>query len=134
MIELMEMLSQDTLGDHPCLTCGACCASFRVSFYWREAEPDEHQDAVPALYWEDTTPTYRAMKGTSTKHHPKCMALRGRIGDRVSCAIYTQRPSTCRAFEASYEHGVHNEKCDRAREKHGLKPLTKSHWGRFRGT
>jgi Fe-S-cluster containining protein len=21
---------------NPCLSCGACCASFRVSFYWRE--------------------------------------------------------------------------------------------------
>ena len=23
---------------NPCLDCGACCASFRVSFYWSEAE------------------------------------------------------------------------------------------------
>ncbi|MEG6657786.1 YkgJ family cysteine cluster protein, partial [Pseudomonas aeruginosa] len=22
--------------DNPCLTCGACCAHFRVSFYWGE--------------------------------------------------------------------------------------------------
>lgn len=129
----MDVLSQDNFGEHPCLTCGACCASFRVSFYWREAEPSEHDFAVPELYWEDTTPTYRAMKGTNTKHQPKCVALKGRIGDRVSCSIYSQRPSPCRAFEASYETGVHNEKCDRAREKHGLKPLTKAHWARLKG-
>ncbi|RBD09468.1 YkgJ family cysteine cluster protein, partial [Xanthomonas oryzae pv. oryzae] len=24
---------------HPCLTCGACCAYFRVSFHWSEADP-----------------------------------------------------------------------------------------------
>ena len=24
---------------HPCLTCGACCAFFRVSFHWSEADP-----------------------------------------------------------------------------------------------
>ncbi|EMK5322830.1 YkgJ family cysteine cluster protein, partial [Escherichia coli] len=22
---------------NPCMTCGACCAFFRVSFYWAEA-------------------------------------------------------------------------------------------------
>ncbi|MBB8903342.1 YkgJ family cysteine cluster protein, partial [Escherichia coli] len=22
---------------NPCITCGACCAFFRVSFYWAEA-------------------------------------------------------------------------------------------------
>ena len=26
---------------HPCLTCGACCAHFRVSFHWSEADPDQ---------------------------------------------------------------------------------------------
>ena len=24
---------------HPCLTCGACCAHFRISLHWSEAEP-----------------------------------------------------------------------------------------------
>src|SRR5690606_40667371 len=24
---------------HPCLACGACCAHFRISFHWSEAEP-----------------------------------------------------------------------------------------------
>ena len=23
---------------NPCITCGACCAYFRASFYWTEAE------------------------------------------------------------------------------------------------
>ncbi|EEX7666747.1 YkgJ family cysteine cluster protein, partial [Escherichia coli] len=23
---------------NPCMTCGACCAFFRVSFYWAEAD------------------------------------------------------------------------------------------------
>ena len=25
--------------EHPCRTCGACCAFFRVSFHWSEAAP-----------------------------------------------------------------------------------------------
>ncbi|WP_374212354.1 YkgJ family cysteine cluster protein [Thiothrix subterranea] len=33
------------MNPNPCMTCGACCASFRVSFYWGET------DAAPlALY------------------------------------------------------------------------------------
>jgi Fe-S-cluster containining protein len=31
---------------HPCLTCGACCAYFRASFYWAEAD-DETPGWVP---------------------------------------------------------------------------------------
>ncbi|MLR39642.1 YkgJ family cysteine cluster protein, partial [Salmonella enterica subsp. enterica] len=23
---------------NPCMTCGACCAYFRVSFYWAEGD------------------------------------------------------------------------------------------------
>lgn len=36
------MLSQVATPDE-CLRCGACCAHFRVSFYWAEAElMEEH--------------------------------------------------------------------------------------------
>ncbi len=24
-------------GPNPCMTCGACCAHYRVSFYWGES-------------------------------------------------------------------------------------------------
>lgn len=111
---------------HPCLSCGACCAFFRVAFYWREAEPLEHDSAVPKDHWEELTDNHRCMKGTNTKHNPKCVALKGKIGEHVSCSIYFQRPSPCRNFEASYENGHKNERCDRAREGHGLKPLVRA--------
>jgi uncharacterized protein len=110
---------------HPCISCGACCASFRVAFYWREAEPDEHDAAVPAHLWEDLTDRHRCMKGTNNKHSPKCEALEGRIGHHVKCLIYKNRPTPCREFEASYESGEHNERCDKARAKHGMSPLTR---------
>ena len=110
---------------HPCQTCGACCASFRVSFYWREAEQGDSDHPVPPNYWLDASERARILKGTDNKHHPKCIALKGRIGEFVSCEIYTNRPSPCRNFQASYEAGVHVPRCDEARAKHGLKPLTK---------
>ncbi|MCC6138839.1 MAG: YkgJ family cysteine cluster protein [Bdellovibrionaceae bacterium] len=122
----MEVL--ETQFVHPCLSCGACCASFRVAFYWREAEPAEHEAAVPQNFWEELTERHRCMKGTSSKHQPKCVALEGRIGNQVQCSIYSQRPSTCRDFEASYENGEKNEKCDRARIKHGMQALVRGDW------
>lgn len=112
---------------HPCQTCGACCAYFRVSFYWLEADPSV-ENPVPVEWTEDLSPRFRCMKGTEKKHNPKCEALYGRIGDYVSCTIYQNRPSPCRAFKASFEDGTKEPRCDEARKKHGLKSLTKDDW------
>ena len=108
---------------HPCISCGACCAHFRVQFYWREANPADSAHAVPAGLFEELTPMHRCMKGTEKKHHPKCAALKGRIGEKVGCTIYANRPSPCRAFTASFEDGKRHERCDEARRAHGLAPL-----------
>lgn len=111
--------------EHPCIRCGACCAHFRVQFYWREANPEDSEHPVPAHLFEELTPQHRCMKGTSAKHHPCCEALKGKIGERAICSIYENRPTPCRAFEASYENGRKNERCDEARRAHGLRPLTR---------
>ena len=113
---------------HPCLRCGACCASFRIEFYWREANPQDHAQAVPDGLWVDQTQNTRCMKGSTEKHHPKCIALEGRVGNEVKCTIYQNRPSVCRRFQASYEDGKHNSRCDEARTKHGMKPLRREDW------
>lgn len=107
----------------PCLTCGACCAFFRVEFYWREAEESDTENPVPLGLFEDLTPEFRCMKGTSLKHHPKCVALNGRIGKEVACSVYLNRPSPCREFQYSYYEGKQNPRCDAARRAHGLPPL-----------
>lgn len=37
--------------NHPCLRCGACCASFRVAFHW--SETDAHPGGItPAALTE----------------------------------------------------------------------------------
>lgn len=98
-----------------CLSCGACCAAFRVSFYW--AETDAHpQGSVPHDRTIAISPYHVAMQGTQ-QPQPRCCALVGEIGQSVSCAIYAQRSSTCRDFEAGDAH------CNTARTKHGLPPL-----------
>lgn len=68
------------------------------------------------------------MRGTNDKHHPKCQALNGRIGKDAKCSIYEKRPTPCREFRASYEEGHQNRRCDEARAKHGLRPLTPQDW------
>jgi uncharacterized protein len=105
---------------NPCLNCGACCAHFRVSFFWGECQsaggvvPDDRVVLI--------TPHRVAMRGTESKP-VRCTALLGEVGDGVRCSLYEQRSSTCREFEASWVNGEHNAHCDAARAAYGLPPL-----------
>ncbi len=84
--------------DNPCMHCGACCAYFRVSFYW--AEMKSGGGVVPDEFTEPLTPFLSCMKGTNEKQ-PRCEKLIGEVGECVSCAIYEQRPSPCRELLVS---------------------------------
>jgi Fe-S-cluster containining protein len=53
----------------------------------------------------------------------RCVALRGRIGEAVSCAIYEFRPVACRDFAPLAAVGNGDEACNDARRRHGLAPL-----------
>lgn len=106
---------------NPCLSCGACCAYFRVSFYWGEGD-DVEGGTVPVALTVQVSPWRRAMRGTE-QPHPRCIALEGEIGRCVRCAIYERRPSVCREFTISGQDGRRNELCDRARQAWGLPPL-----------
>ncbi|MDE1166493.1 MAG: YkgJ family cysteine cluster protein [Pseudomonas sp.] len=105
---------------NPCLSCGACCAFFRVSFYWGECQ--SAGGVVPDERVEQVGPQHVAMLGTTSKP-ARCESLAGEVGCGVSCTMYENRSSTCREFEASWEYGEHSDPCDRARAAHGLAPL-----------
>src|SRR5690606_32277045 len=107
---------------NPCVACGACCAYFRVSFYWSEAAPTAG-GSTPSELTIRLSPHRALMRGTELRI-PRCAALQGTIGEQVHCTIYASRPSPCREFQASWAHGVRNERCDRARAAHGLPPLS----------
>ncbi len=99
---------------HPCLTCGACCASFRVDFACEERE--DRGGHVPAGLAVEVTDHTCRMRGTD--HLPvRCAALTGQVGLRAACGIYEWRPSPCREFEAG------SDACAGARRRHGLTPL-----------
>lgn len=102
-----------------CYQCGACCASFRVSFYW--GETDAHPNGtVPDELTEPINPHYVAMIGTNVGRdaQPHCVALQGEVGRAAGCSIYAKRSSTCHDFAEG------DERCQAARARHGLPRLT----------
>ncbi|WP_374337718.1 YkgJ family cysteine cluster protein [Methyloversatilis sp.] len=104
-----------------CTSCGACCAAFRVSFYWAEAD-DAPGGTVPVDTTERLGPHLRCMRGTSARD-PRCQQLRGEIPG-ARCAIYASRPSPCRMLEPYDEQGRPTAQCAKARSLHGLPVLT----------
>jgi Fe-S-cluster containining protein len=96
-----------------CQRCGACCAHFRVSFYWAEGVVRGLADTAV----EQVTPLLACMAGTN-QPEPRCHGLEGQVGEQVSCRLYEQRPSPCRELQPG------EEKCNRARARHGLPAIS----------
>jgi len=105
-------MSDRQLSSNPCFSCGACCATFRVSFYWAEAEA---LSITPELT-EQVNSFYSCMAGTN-QPKPRCQALSGDIGGATRCQIYHQRPAPCHELQAG------EAKCNQARLRHGLSPI-----------
>lgn len=112
---------------HPCMTCGACCATYRVAFHWLETETSATGEGVPLALTEALDPHRLVMRGTRVAP-TRCVALAADIGRAARCTIYDQRPSVCREVAASWEFGQASTQCDRARLAHGLTPLTRADW------
>ncbi|WP_426663436.1 YkgJ family cysteine cluster protein [Rhodanobacter aciditrophus] len=111
---------------HPCLSCGACCAHFRIAFHWSETDPSLG-GTVPVALTEKLDPHRVVMRGTQSKT-PRCVALAGEIGVAAHCGIHPIKPSVCREVEPSWEFGRHSPQCDKGRIAHGLQPLTPEDW------
>lgn len=106
----------------PCLTCGACCASFRVSFDSSQLDCEIGGYVPEGLAQRESEHLCR-MRGTDY-NPPRCAALQGKIGEKVFCAIYEFRPDPCREFAQHGSFGVLNAACNSARARHGLPALT----------
>ncbi|WP_171161568.1 YkgJ family cysteine cluster protein [Usitatibacter palustris] len=94
---------------YECTSCGACCASYRVSFYWSDGA------SLPESMVEKITPVMACMAGSNSAS-PRCVALQGAVGERVRCSVYEQRPPVCRDVVPG------DERCLEARRRHGLTP------------
>jgi Fe-S-cluster containining protein len=85
--------------------------SFRVSFYWAEGL------ALPEGLSEQLTPHLACMTGTNASK-PRCAALGCGSAGPMACGVYESRPSPCREVQ------IGDDKCIRARARHGLAPIT----------
>jgi Fe-S-cluster containining protein len=83
-----------------------------VSFYWAEAP----ERGLPDRLVEKLTAHLANLAGTH-QPAPRCHALEGEVGKSVTCGVYERRPSPCREVEPG------DEKCNRARARHGLPPV-----------
>ena len=108
-------------GYSDCVACGACCATYRVAFYWAEADalglPDTHVERLDP---------WRACMAGSNARAPRCVALVGPVGVDARCSIYAQRPSPCRDLQRG------DAQCLRARARHGLPVPGSASFGRSR--
>ena len=115
------ILPKSNVPEQACLTCGACCAAFRVDFHPEDlASPGK--SGVPEHLTIRLTPTLVRMYGTD-EAPPRCVALEGEIGKSVRCSIYRERPGPCRDFAPYAPLGMGDDACDRARRRYGLPPL-----------
>ena len=87
---------------------------------------------VPINLVVSESPDEYVMKGTNTLTNTRCVALTGTVGKDGSCTIYENRPSACRKFEASYEYGIKEPRCDEARAVHGLPSLMHQDYDAYR--
>ena len=69
----------------PCLSCGACCASYRVDFSVYELQSEG--GCVPDGLTEWVNDRICRMRGTDHAAI-RCAALTGRLGEKVACGIY----------------------------------------------
>ena len=72
-----------------------------------------------------------AMQGTQCHASPRCIALNGEIGVYVFCSIYERRASVCRSFVPAWQDDTPNPRCDEARRRWSLPPLTPEAWQVF---
>ncbi|WP_353850731.1 YkgJ family cysteine cluster protein [Burkholderia multivorans] len=71
-----------------CQSCGGCCA---YSHTWLEFREEDTCDGIPEEMCDCET-------GRMKCDGDRCVALAGKIGQRVSCSTYEHRPSVCREF------------------------------------
>jgi uncharacterized protein len=106
--------------DFDCTRCGACCCNpdenraegFR---FYVEVQPDSR-----LLTRNDLKKRYVIEDDEGAPHlrldpSGRCVALEGRLGRSVSCAIYRDRPRGCRLVEAG------SPQCLQARRERGIR-------------
>ncbi|HKQ71363.1 MAG TPA: YkgJ family cysteine cluster protein [Polyangiaceae bacterium] len=95
-------------GELDCTRCGACCANPDENRAERFVDYVEVRRSEPLLAKPKLAQRFVVYNAEGVAHlrldeSGKCLALRGKIGRRVSCTIYEDRPLGCRKVEAGSE-------------------------------
>jgi uncharacterized protein len=102
-----------------CRTCGACCTNpdenrREGSREWVEVAPDDailrRRAAARLVVYNEAGLPHLRLDGD------RCAALRGKLGQRVSCAVYEHRPRACRRVEPG------TPRCLQYRRERGVGP------------
>jgi Fe-S-cluster containining protein len=97
-----------------CQVCGACCAVLAV-----EVLPNEHERVMAAagkarvalpIIFDDLDGMFLVQQG----QEQRCTFLSGKVGEKVVCRIYADRPDDCVSFERG------STPCWEARQRMGL--------------
>ncbi|HMQ22924.1 MAG TPA: YkgJ family cysteine cluster protein [Planctomycetota bacterium] len=104
-----------------CQTCGACCCNSdenRAEGYpwYVEVEADSKLLARADLQRRYVVFDPDAVPHLRLDADGRCAALLGRLGNKVRCSIYAQRPRGCRRVQPG------DAACRRARRERGLEP------------
>lgn len=89
-----------------CLTCGACCASPFLGEGYIQLDAAEQtrlqRRGLPVLELVSDPEDRIVMLGTKINAQGErvCVALSGKLGKKVACTVYDERPILCRQFEA----------------------------------
>lgn len=108
-----------TFAAFDCLTCGACCTNPDENRRERFVDYVEVADDSPLLSREDLRKRYVVFNADDVPHMRldpahRCVALRGRLGEHVRCAIYPMRPTGCRRVTLG------DDRCLQYRRERGL--------------
>jgi len=104
-----------------CVQCGACCCNSpenRAEGFTEYVEVDARAPLLRKPELVRRLVVYSDEGRPHLRMHPdgRCLALRGRVGEKVRCTIYADRPLPCRKVEAG------SALCQRYRRSHGLRP------------
>ncbi len=105
--------------EYDCVTCGACCYNpennRELDFVdYVEIDPSDRIMKKPELVRRLVVLDDKLIPHMRLDHHHRCAALTGRLGVKVGCSVYLDRPSMCRTFKSG------SKKCKELRKERGI--------------
>ena len=104
---------------YDCVTCGACCCNpndnRELSYIdYIEIESDDRILKKPNLLRRLVVLDNNLVPHMKLDRYQRCAALTGRLGQRVACGIYADRPASCHSFVAG------SRRCKQYRRDRGI--------------